>query len=91
MPVPISYVEMMFNSWEIVGQFMYLREAYQRLLDLIRSGQLDMKRSVRSFIHWLDFARRWRQRLSLATSNALSFNTGSEFYAHLQPIFSALG
>jgi alcohol dehydrogenase len=26
-PVPISYVEMMFNSWEIVGQFMYLREA----------------------------------------------------------------
>jgi hypothetical protein len=31
------------------------------------------------------------QRLSLATSNALSFNTGSEFYAHLQPIFSALG
>jgi alcohol dehydrogenase len=42
--VPISYVEMMFNSWEIVGQFMYLREAYQRLLDLIRSGQLDMKK-----------------------------------------------
>ena len=58
MPVPISYVEMMFNSWEIVGQFMHLREAYQRLLDLIRSGQLDMKRSVRSFIHWLDFPRR---------------------------------
>jgi hypothetical protein len=41
-PLPVSYVEMMFNGWEIMGQFMYPRESYQRLLDLIRSGQLDM-------------------------------------------------
>jgi alcohol dehydrogenase len=41
-PLPVSYVEMMFDGWEIMGQFMYPRESYQRLLDLIRSGQLDM-------------------------------------------------
>jgi alcohol dehydrogenase len=42
-PLPISYIDVMLNSWEILGQFMYPREAYQRLLDLMRGGQLDMK------------------------------------------------
>ena len=32
----------MLNGWEILGQFMYPRDAYRRLLDLMRSGQLDM-------------------------------------------------
>ncbi|HWL88234.1 MAG TPA: zinc-binding dehydrogenase [Polyangiaceae bacterium] len=41
-PLPIPYTEVMLNGWEILGQFMYPRDAYQRLLDLVRSGQLDM-------------------------------------------------
>ncbi|MGQ7932537.1 zinc-binding dehydrogenase [Paraburkholderia sp. D1E] len=41
-PLPIPYTEVMLNGWEIIGQFMYPRDAYRRLLDLIRSGQLDM-------------------------------------------------
>lgn len=32
----------MFNDWEILGQFMYPREFYSRLLDLVRSGMLDL-------------------------------------------------
>jgi NADPH:quinone reductase-like Zn-dependent oxidoreductase len=41
-PLPIPYTEVMLNGWEIIGQFMYPREAYRRLLDVIRSGQLNM-------------------------------------------------
>lgn len=41
-PLPIPYTEVMLNDWEILGQFMYPRDAYRRLLDLIRSGQLDL-------------------------------------------------
>jgi alcohol dehydrogenase len=40
-PLPISYVEVMFNGWEIIGNFMYPRNAYRRLFDLVRSGLLD--------------------------------------------------
>jgi alcohol dehydrogenase len=40
-PLPISYLDVMLNNWEILGQFMYTRESYSRLLDLIRSGILD--------------------------------------------------
>jgi alcohol dehydrogenase len=40
-PLPISYLDMMFNNWEILGQFMYPRQSYSRLLDLVRSGRLD--------------------------------------------------
>lgn len=41
-PLPIPYMEVMLNSWEVLGQFMYPKDAYRRLLDLVRSGQLDM-------------------------------------------------
>mgnify|MGYP003945857267 CR=1 FL=1 len=41
-PLPIPYLEVMLNNWEIMGQFMYPRDACARLLDLARSGQLDM-------------------------------------------------
>jgi NADPH:quinone reductase-like Zn-dependent oxidoreductase len=41
-PLPLPYTEVMLNSWEILGQFMYPRDAYRRLLDLIRSGLVDM-------------------------------------------------
>jgi alcohol dehydrogenase len=40
--LPISYTTLMLNSWEIIGQFMYPASAYQRLLDLLRSGLLDI-------------------------------------------------
>ncbi|MFM0082673.1 zinc-binding dehydrogenase [Paraburkholderia sediminicola] len=41
-PLPLPYTEVMLNGWEILGQFMYPRDAYRRLLDLVRGGQLDI-------------------------------------------------
>lgn len=41
-PVPISYMEMMANSWEIIGNFMYPADSDRRLLSLIRAGLLDV-------------------------------------------------
>lgn len=41
-PVPINYMLMMFNSLEIIGNFMYPQNAYLPLLALLRSGQLDI-------------------------------------------------
>jgi alcohol dehydrogenase len=40
--LPIPYTAVMLNSWEILGQFMYPASAYRRLLDLLRSGLLDI-------------------------------------------------
>lgn len=40
--LPIPYAAVMLNSWEILGQFMYPASAYRRLLDLLRSGLLDI-------------------------------------------------
>lgn len=40
-PLPLSYVELMMNGWEILGQFMYPADAYLRLLALVRAGLLD--------------------------------------------------
>jgi alcohol dehydrogenase len=40
--LPIPYTSVMLNSWEILGQFMYPASAYRRLLDLLRSGLLDI-------------------------------------------------
>jgi alcohol dehydrogenase len=42
-PVPINYMLMMFNSLEIIGNFMYPHNAYLLLLPLQRSGQLDIR------------------------------------------------
>lgn len=39
-PLPVPYTEVMLNGWEILGQFMYPRSAYARLLTLIKSGLL---------------------------------------------------
>lgn len=41
-PLPISYTAMMFNDLELLGQFMYPQDAFRRLLDLYRSGLLDI-------------------------------------------------
>jgi alcohol dehydrogenase len=40
--LPLPYTAVMLNSWEIIGQFMYSASAYRRLLDLLRSGLLDI-------------------------------------------------
>ena len=40
--LPIPYTTVMLNSWEILGQIMYPASAYRRLLDLLRSGLLDI-------------------------------------------------
>jgi alcohol dehydrogenase len=40
--LPVTYMELMFNSWEIIGNFMYPNDAYRRLLDLVRAGLLDL-------------------------------------------------
>ncbi|AOK37808.1 quinone oxidoreductase family protein [Burkholderia cenocepacia] len=49
-PLPISYLELMMNSWELIGHFMYPRDAYRRLLGLVRSGQLDVT-AIRPLVH----------------------------------------
>ena len=43
-PLPIPYAAVMLNNWEIIGQFMYPRDAYARLIGLVRNGQLDLSR-----------------------------------------------
>jgi alcohol dehydrogenase len=40
--LPVPYTSLMLNNWEIIGQFMYPAGAYRRLLDLLRSGLLDI-------------------------------------------------
>jgi alcohol dehydrogenase len=40
--LPIPYTTLMRSDWEIIGQFMYPAGAYRRLLDLLRSGLLDI-------------------------------------------------
>lgn len=39
---PVPYTAVMLNNLEILGQFMYPAGAYRRLLDLLRSGLLDI-------------------------------------------------
>ena len=41
-PLPISYLEVMLNNLEILGQFMYPQDAFMRLVDLARAGLLDI-------------------------------------------------
>ncbi|WP_233889755.1 hypothetical protein [Paraburkholderia flagellata] len=40
----------MLNGWEIIGQFMYPRDAYRRLLSLAGTGALDFA-SVRPLVY----------------------------------------
>jgi alcohol dehydrogenase len=42
-PLPISYLDVMLNNLEILGQFMYPRDAFMRLVDLARAGLLDFR------------------------------------------------
>ncbi|QGY32451.1 zinc-binding dehydrogenase [Pantoea cypripedii] len=37
-PLPLSYTELMLNSWAIIGNFMYPPEAYRQVLNFFRAG-----------------------------------------------------
>lgn len=41
-PIPIDYMAMVANNWELVGQFMYPADGYRRLFELVRAGLLDL-------------------------------------------------
>jgi alcohol dehydrogenase len=41
-PLPVPYMEMMANSWQIIGNFMHPDDAYLRLFDLVRAGLLNV-------------------------------------------------
>lgn len=41
-PLPLNYVELMINNWEVIGNFMFPRDAFLRLAALIRGGLLDL-------------------------------------------------
>jgi alcohol dehydrogenase len=41
-PLPIGYLDVVRNDWEILGQFMYPAGAGLRLLELVRAGLLDL-------------------------------------------------
>jgi alcohol dehydrogenase len=40
--LPVSYMQLMINSLEIIGNFMYPASAYRRVLALVRSGALEI-------------------------------------------------
>lgn len=50
--LPVPYTEVMLNGWEIIGQFMYPRNAYRKLLSLASTGALDFA-SVRPLTYGL--------------------------------------
>jgi alcohol dehydrogenase len=52
-PLPISYLDVMLNNLEIIGQFMYPQDTLVRLVDLARAGLLDL-RAIRVRSHPLE-------------------------------------
>jgi alcohol dehydrogenase len=49
-PLPISYLDVILNDLEIIGQFMYPQDTFVRLIELVRSGLLDINAiQTRSF------------------------------------------
>jgi alcohol dehydrogenase len=41
--LPISYMQLMINSLEIIGNFMHPVDAYRKVLAMVRSGELDVR------------------------------------------------
>ena len=41
LPIPYTYV--MLNSWSIIGNFMYPKDATRKMLELVKSGQLPIE------------------------------------------------
>jgi alcohol dehydrogenase len=71
-PLPISYLEMMLNNLEIIGQFMYPRDAFIRLVALARSGLLDISAIRTRCFPWKSFPARWRRPRKPKLSNVSS-------------------
>jgi alcohol dehydrogenase len=42
-PVPINYLQVMFNNLEIIGNFMHVQNAYLPMLAVVCSGQLNLR------------------------------------------------
>jgi alcohol dehydrogenase len=42
-PLPISYLGVMLNNLEIIGQFMYPQDTFMRLVELARAGLLNLR------------------------------------------------
>jgi alcohol dehydrogenase len=57
MPLELSFREMLANDWEVVGQFMYAREAPGQLARLAAEGLLDLKKIVVTTFNLADFKR----------------------------------
>lgn len=41
-PLPLTYADIMVNNWEIIGNFMYGRDAYAKAVALVRAGLLSL-------------------------------------------------
>ncbi len=41
-PLPLLYMDLIANIWEIIGNFMYPIDSYRLLLDLVRAGLPDI-------------------------------------------------
>jgi len=56
-PLELSFREMLANDWEVVGQFMYTRQAPGQLAQLAVEGLLDLKKIVVTTFQLADFRR----------------------------------
>jgi alcohol dehydrogenase len=56
-PLELSFREMLANDWEVVGQFMYARQAPGQLAQLAVEGLLDLKKIVVTTFELADFKR----------------------------------
>jgi alcohol dehydrogenase len=56
-PLELSFREMLANDWEVVGQFMYARQAPGQLAQLAAEGLLDLKKIAVTTFELADFKR----------------------------------
>jgi alcohol dehydrogenase len=56
-PLELSFREMLANDWEVVGQFMYARQAPGQLARLAAEGLLDLRKIVVTTFKLADFRR----------------------------------
>jgi alcohol dehydrogenase len=56
-PLELSFREMLANDWEVVGQFMYARQAPGQLAALAAEGLLDLKKIAVTTFKLADFKR----------------------------------
>ena len=56
-PLELSFREMLANDWEVVGQFMYTRQAPGQLARLAAEGLLDLRKIVVTSFKLADFKR----------------------------------